>query len=169
MSEMYVDVEIPIRGYLKKFISVSKDTEPFQIQLTKCHYSAIILEPLKKSFVKVGTSEFKNLEDRLKIRMTSSVMKESKFWFDVETIMCIDNRLKSMFDQQLIDFITISIKKKGDIKESIFSFMEYYNLTDDDIKWDTLCKMYYRARYYVPESKKEKMQKVIDQQLALHF
>jgi len=169
MSEVFVDVDIPIRGYLKKFISVSKDTEPFIVQLSKCHFSAIIYEPLKKPYVKVGISEFKNLDARLKVRMNSTVMRESKFWFDVETIMCIDSRLKAMFDQQLIDFITIMQKKKGDIKESIFAFMEYYNLSDDDIKWDTLVKMYYRARYHVPEQKQAKMEKVIAHQLALQL
>lgn len=169
MEELFVDINIPIRPYLKKWIASNKDVEPFVVSLTRCHFSAIILEPLKKNMVKVGTSEKKYLTDSLCCRMTSTVMRESKFWFDQETIMSIDKRLKAMFDQQLIDMVTMTNAKKGDIKESIITFMDFYNLTEDDISWETLVKMYWRSRTYVPPAKVEKINKIEQQQLELKF
>jgi hypothetical protein len=57
--------------------------------------------------------------------------------------------------------------EKGDIKDNIIKFMQYYDLTDDDIAWDTLIKMYYRARFYVPAEKSAKMSKIMETQLSL--
>lgn len=99
--------------------------------------------------------------------MSSSVMNEKKFWLTSETPLIIDKRLKAMFDQQLVDFITMTNKQKGDIKDSIICFMEYYDLSEDEISWETLVKMYYRARYYVPPAKKEQIEAI--QQLEMNL
>ena len=159
--EIYVDVTIPIRPYLKKWISSNKECEPFfSISLTKCHFSAILLEPLQKERITVGKSEYKFLTDEIRCRMSETVMREKKFWMTSETPLIIDKRLKAMFDQQLVDFITMTNREKGDIKDSILCFMDYYELTEDDISWETLVKMYYRARYYVPPAKKKRMDEI---------
>jgi len=168
MESLYVDVVIPIRPYLKKWIESNKEVAPyFTVSLTKCHFSALILEPLQKDRVSVGKSEYKFLTGELRCRMSSTVMREKKFWLDIETPLIIDKRLKAMFDQQLVDFITMINQKKGDIKESIFCFLDYYKLTEDDISWETLIKMYYRARYYVPPEKQAKIDAVQQLELVL--
>lgn len=167
MESLFVDVSIPIRPYLKKWISSNKEVEPFHLSLTKCHFSAILLEPLQKERIKVGLSEHKFLTDQIRCRMSSSVMNEKKFWLTSETPLIIDKRLKAMFDQQLVDFITMTNKQKGDIKDSIICFMEYYDLSEDEISWETLVKMYYRARYYVPPAKKERIEAI--QQLEMNL
>jgi len=167
MESIYIDVKIPIRPYLKKFISHYAESEPFQIRLTRCHISAIMMEALKKDRVKCGTKEKKHLSDWLTIRQSSTVMREAKFWWDEETILIIDHRLKSLFDQQLIDYITICNQAKGDIKKSIIDFMNYYEMSEDDISVETLIKMYYRARYAVPSQKREKIEQVMQLNLNL--
>lgn len=167
MDSIFVDVIIPVRPYLKKYVAHYAGAEPFHIKLTKCHVSAIFMEALKKERVKCGTKEKKHLSDQLTLRMSSTVMREAKFWWDEETIMIIDHRLKSMFDQQLIDYITMRNQSKGDIKQSIADFMEYYQMTEDDISMDTLIKMYYRARFGVPSVKREKMEQVMQLNLDL--
>lgn len=168
MENLFVDVDIAIRPYLKKWISSNKQVEPcFHVSLTKCHFSALFLEPLKKNVQKVGTGEHKFLTERLKLRMSSTVMNEGKFWCDARTVLLIDKRLKAMFDQQLVDFITMTNKQKGDIKESINCFMEYYDLSEDDISWETLVKMYYRARFYLPPAKQTRIEQVRQLELLL--
>lgn len=164
MENLYVDVKIRIRPYLKKWISSNREVEPyFTVSPTKCHFSALFLEPLKKDMIKVSEGDHKFLTSDFTLRMSPSVMREGKFWWDANTVLLIDKRLKAMFDQQLVDFINIANQQKGDIKESIYAFMEYYDLTDDDIHWDTLVKMYYRARFNVPTTKKEKIEEVYQQ------
>ena len=160
---MHVDIIIPVRSYLKKFIANSREVEPFILSLSRCHFSAVILEPIKKGYKKVSLKESDHLNDELKIRMGSSVMKENKYFIDNYTVMSIDFKLKSMFDQQLVDYITINNSKKGDIKESIQMFMDHYGISEDDLKWETITKMYYRARHGVPSSKKEKMDEICKQ------
>lgn len=167
-EKLFIDVRIPIRKYLKKFVSSHAPVDPFfEIKLTRCHFSAVFIEPLKKNRPQAGTKDKDHLDDELILRMGSSVMREAKFWFSEETIMSIDYRLKSMFDQQLIDHVTMSNKNKGDIKISILEFMNYYSITEDDVSWDALTKMYYRARYSGSKERQEKVQKVV--QLALPF
>lgn len=160
---MSIDVRIPIRSYLKKFVASHANVEPFTVSLTRCHFSCIFIEPLEKTQPKAGFKDKDLLNDSLTLKMGPSVMRENRFWWTPEIIMSIDYRLKAMFDQQLIDFITIANRKRGDIKQSIFDFMDYYGITDDDVKWDTLVKMYYRARYSSTESRRQKMEEVIAQ------
>lgn len=167
MDSIFVDVRIPIRPYLKKFIEHYSGSDVFEIRLTRCHVSAIIMEALKKERVKVGTKEKRHLSEWLTIRQSSTVMREAKFWWDEETVMIIDHRLKSWFDQQLIDYITIRNQVKGDIKQSIIDFMNYYEMNEDDISVETLIKMYYRARYGVPSQKREKIERVVQLNLNL--
>jgi hypothetical protein len=159
MENLYVDVKIKIRPYLKQFISSNREVEPFfTVSPTKCHFSSIFLEPLKKDMIKVGESEHKFLTDEIVLRMSPTVMREGKFWWDANTVLLIDKRLKSLFDQQLVDFIMMLTQQKGDIKVSIACFMNYYQISEDMISLETLVKMYYRARFYVPPAKKEKIE-----------
>lgn len=167
-EELFVTVQIPIRRYLKKFIAAQTEVNPhFEINLRKCHISALLIEPLQRDRPQSGLKEKTHLNDLLILKMGATVMKEKKFWFCEESIMLIDHRLKSMFDQQLTDYITMTNSKLGDIKASILSFMEFYNLTDDDIQWDTLTKMYYRERYKGPNDRREKIEQVYQLELEL--
>lgn len=166
-TAVYIDVVIPVRSYLKKFIASHASVDPFIVSLTRCHFSCIFMEPLMKNRPKAAFKDQIHLNDSLTLRMRPSVMNEKKFWWNSEVVMSIDYRLKSLFDQQLIDFINIANEKHGDMKQNIFSFMEYYQLTDDDVKWDTLWKMYYRARSFSTEHRQKKMETIIHQQLLL--
>lgn len=164
----HIDLIIPIRSYLKKFISYEVEVEPaFTLSLSRCPYSAIILEPIKKSYVKTNLKDFKNLDDELRIRMTPSVMKENKYTIDDHTVMSIDNRLKALFDHQLCAHVTMLRSERGDIKDRILNFMDFYGITEDDLKYETVIKMYYRARYGVPSQKQERMDEVISYQTSL--
>lgn len=167
-SDLFIDVTIPVRKYLKKFIASHSSVEPyFELKLTRCHFSALFLEPLLKTRPQASLKEKDHLNDELVLRMGPSVIREKKFWFTEETIMSVDYRLKAMFDQQLIDHVTMSNEKIGDIKVSILGFMNYYDITEDDIPWDTLTKMYYRARYSGSQQRQEKVQKVVQLSLAI--
>lgn len=117
--------------------------------------------------IRVGESDHKYMTDDITLRMMPSVMKEGKYWWDGSTVLLIDKRLKEMFDQQLVDYISMAKLQRGDIKESIELFMDYYGLSEDMISLETLIKMYYRARFYVPNAKKEKPEPQLQLKLQL--
>lgn len=161
------EITIPMRGYLKKFIASNNEITPFKIRITKCAVSGLILETLKKDFKRADKFNAKELNDKFTFTMTAELQQKNRFWMDERMVKILDSRLKDMFDQQLTDFVTINNSKIGDIKVSILQFMDFYDITEDDLPWETVCKMYYRARHGVPSVKQDKMQKIIDEQLSL--
>lgn len=161
------EITIPIRGYLKKFIASNHEISPFKVRITKCAISGLILESLKKDFKRSEDFSTKELNDKFTFSMSAELQKKNRFWMDERVVKILDSRLKDMFDQQLTDFVTINNEKIGDIKVSILQFMDYYGITEDDLPWETVCKMYYRARHGVPSVKQERMQKIINEQLSL--
>jgi len=140
----YAELVIPLKSYLVKFIAKNHPIEPFFVKSKNCHFSAIILDQVKRSY-------YKNLlkyEDGKYIQFRCMLpLSENRFTIDNETVLRINQNLRLMFDQQLIDFISIFIEKKGDIKLACESFMEFYDIQDDDLTFDAMVKMYYRARY----------------------
>lgn len=169
MNNFEIKVSFPIRSYLKKFIGKYTCVDPFHITAKKCHFSAIILEPLSKKIVIVEKCDKKRLNERLDCTFDSITDHEKKFWCSTAAIISIDFRLKELFDQQLIDFITINHSPKSTIDDNILRFLEYYEITEDDLTLDAAKKMYYRARTFVPKEKSEKINKVIAQQMKLDF
>lgn len=72
-----------------------------------------------------------------------------------------------MFDQQLIDFISMNIEKKGDILKSCECFMHFYDIQDEDLTIDAMTKMYYRARYPREVADKKHQETMKEYQLTL--
>lgn len=171
MNEYTITVTIPIRSYLKKFIAGSREVEPFRISHKRCHFSAVILEPLSKEEIKLKD---KNIfldklrwNDSLLCCFDAETLREKKFWISSESAISIDFRLKEMFDQQLIDFININHKKGVTIEDNILKFLDYFDITDDDLTLETAQKMYYRARYPKQSKSLKKSKEVIQAQKTL--
>jgi hypothetical protein len=161
---MHLEVKIPIKTYLKKFIARTHSVEPFVVSKGKCHFSSIIMDPIKKEFKKDTLKIDEEIYTNLSVMIP---LTENRFGIDQETVLRINQRLKSMFDQQISDMVSMTNKKKGDIFESVKKFTDYYDITEDDLKFETVIKMYFRARYPT-ESKKlvtEEMKRV--EQLTL--
>lgn len=166
MNEYTITVKIPIRSYLKKMIAGSNSVEPFKISVKRCHFSAIILEPLQKEKIKIPEVEKIRWNDELICSFDSETLKEKKFWVSFEAINLIDFRLKALFDQMLIDHININ-RHRGTIEDNILMFLEYYEISEDDLSVETAQKMYYRARYPQNVISAKKRKEAIDLQPTL--
>jgi hypothetical protein len=151
-SENYITVLIPIKTYLVKFIGKFKEIEPFYVKKNNCHISAIILDQVKKYYSKNRLSFHEDKYTNFECKIPLS---ENRFTVDQETVLRINQNLDHMFDQQLIDMVSMSQEKRGDILESIQIFLKYYELEEDDLAVPTCVKMYYRARYPRDESDKK--------------
>lgn len=155
---MRLKIEIPIKTYLKKFIAKNHCVEPFKISTGKCHISAILLEPLKKE----GSIKATLRGDDTKYEYLECLMPEndSRFFFDNSTVLRINKRLDAMFDQQLCDMVSITNERKGDIFMRVKQFTDFYKISEDDLKFETVIKMYYRARYPQNSFEREKNIKI---------
>lgn len=168
MSTSYaIKIELPIRSYLKKFIAASNEIEPFHIQNKRCHFSALILEPLGRESIVFADKERVRLNDMLNCIYYSDQLAKKKLNLSHEGILLTDFRLKELFDQQLIDFININHSKSFTIQQSIQKFLDYYKINEDDLSNDTALKMYYRARYPQNSISNKKQKEVIEAQLTI--
>jgi hypothetical protein len=104
------------------------------------------MEPIKKGYIRTSKVEKKHLNDRITLRMLPAIQKENKFTIDNQTIMLIDHRLKSLFDQQLYAFVQINSHKIGDRLTSLEAFLQHYKISEDDLKLETAIKTEYRIR-----------------------
>jgi len=167
MNEYTITVQIPIRSYLKKFIAASNSIDPFKISLKRCHFSAIILEPLQRDKVLIKDQEKFRLNDELICAFSNEALREKKFWISSDAVVTIDFRLKSIFDQSLIDFININHVKGTTIESNILKFLDYYKISEEDLSLETAQKMYYRARYPKQVISSEKRKEIIESQAKL--
>jgi hypothetical protein len=167
MTQYTLKFDLPIRSYLKKYIAASKEIDPFHIVNKRCHFSALILEPLGKDEAVCKELDKVRLNDVLPCIYHSHQLAQKKLNLSHEGILLIDFRLKEMFDQQLIDFININHSDEYSIQDSIQKFLNYYQITEDDLANDTAVKMYYRARYPEKSISKKRTKEVIEAQHRL--
>ena len=142
-----IDVTIPIRPYLKKFLSKNARVDPyFTLSLYGCHVSAIIFECFKEDWAKVSHESDRYMTDKLSIHMPTTVTRYKRFYVDDALVYTIDKRLKSMFDQQLMDYSIISHGITGKLKQSMITFLDFYGINEDDVSLEALYRYFYRTR-----------------------
>ena len=139
------EVVLPIRPHLLKMIARTKDIAPFRIVMGKCHYSTIIYNSLLKTVIRVRPTT-QNYKGKMNIVIPSDLAQENRFTFDARTLNQIDKTLASIFEEKLVFYLDDNCFDKGDIKKYIQKFMDNYSLSEDDIQYDTLKKIYYRNR-----------------------
>jgi len=144
-------IEMPIHSHIKKMIAMHKTIEPFKISIGKCVYSEIIFYNFTRQNIKLSYRKERSFNDSLKIQISNEQMRENRFRYDNKRIHKIDQLLRGMFEEKLVNFLDYNIEKKGthsngNIKDNILNFMDFYNLDDNDISFGGLQKMYFRHR-----------------------
>jgi hypothetical protein len=146
MEEIFFDLTIPVRPYLKKFVAAYSPIDPFVIKNTKCHFSALFLEPLERVYNKKDKLAVKSrLSDSICIRIPQSVFNQKKYFLSTQSILMIDSRLQALFSQQLSDFIKINHIKGDYIEHTIEKFKNYYSIDEDDLQLRTVTQAFYRS------------------------
>jgi len=95
-----------------------------------------------------------SLSTELRVIIPPDLAKENRFCLDARTVVHIDKVLDSLFNDFFLLYMDDNCKEKGDIKNSIYKFRDNYNLTEDDIQFETLKKIHYRARLKTPKKNK---------------
>lgn len=90
--------------------------------------------------------EMSGQSEILSILIPEAVISSKKFSITKESLIHFDNNLRSLFSDQLKAYVDLHQDSRGDIFRHIDKFMDYYNITEDDCKFETLVKKYYRAR-----------------------
>lgn len=171
-NDLHISVSIPIQFYLKKYLSKKVDVSPFHLSNKGCHISALLLEPIEKGFYPAKIPISAKYNDFLEFKMNTSIIKEGRFHLDTKIVYRINKILEDKFDDEFFHWCEnarASFQSEGksiEINDAITSFMNYYQLHEDDIQFETLKKAYYRFRV-PPKPIKKATQEELDQQLKL--
>lgn len=146
-----IEITIPIHSHIKKMIAFRECIEPFHISIGKCIYSEVIFYNLTRDSVHITHKKENQFNETLTIHLCEKYIREGRFYINDKRINKIDLLLKGIFENKLADFVesnTFNVGSHGDgnIKSSIIKFMEKYHLTEQDITYDGLKKMYFRYR-----------------------
>jgi uncharacterized protein YwgA len=141
---------IPIKPFLKKMIAKNNAVEPFLIK-QRCHYGQLIFGNLKRNYIDIKVPANQNYPEQLSILISTELSKQNRVMIDTRTVAAINQALSSMFYDKLFTFLECSSHGKGDIKRNVEQFLDTYEITEDDLKRDTLIKKYYRWRQKHPE------------------
>lgn len=142
-------VTIPIHTHLKKFMSKSCEVSPhFRINLNKDHYSDLFYALLSKPCFKQGSkSSYKKVyTDNLAICIPETLARENRFTISHPHVIRINEFIRKEFYRSLFTHLDLLSPESGQIQKYIFSFMNYYTITEEDITFEALKKAYYRHR-----------------------
>lgn len=156
-------ITIPIRPHLKKMIARSKSVDPFIISKGKCHYSHAIYNALRSSASRHTMKHPEVLSESLPIYINNTLFKSGRYVVDDRLVSNVDNILQSLFEDKLFTYLDDNASGKGDIKDYIDKFRDNYNLTEEDAKYDTLKKMYYRHRQENPQKEQRNFRRLSEQ------
>lgn len=157
MNDTKISIKVPIKHFLKKYLSKKVDVSPFQLTNKGCHISAILLEPVEKGFYPKRETIPDGMDDYIEMELNTSIIKEGRFHLDSQIVVRMNSLLRDKFDDEFFHWVNSSREswdldgKAPEINECIESFMNYYDLSEDDIAFETLKKSYYR--YRVPPRK----------------
>lgn len=169
---------IPIHFYIKKYLSKTHEVDPFELSLNGCHVSAIILEPIDKGYMsqndRIKLKE--TYDDVLTFRMNTTLIKQrTRFFIDANSIRRINKMLENKFNHEFFSFVDnlVDHYHKAGInsvykEDCIRQFIEFYDLQEDYIQFETLKKRYYRYRV-PPKIIEPTPRDIMQQQLRLNF
>lgn len=163
MASRY-EIEINVRPHIKKYLihhlnnkPITYDTEQ-PIELTNRNVIGLFITNLLKeqSFFDKKKKENKAQEGKIKVSIPERYYKDidPRYKFigiDESSEIRIDRFLDSLLKMELFIFCdAYRATDKLKIKDAITDFMDYYNITEEDIKHETLYRKY---KLYVKNGK----------------
>jgi len=147
---MDIIVTIPIRSHLKKFMQLYTSVNPYRISI-RDQFGRIIFNELENPTI-YYYDEYKENEGYKDFNETIDVCIPSVLWQrrykfivtknTVKNIDCfLHNLFKSHFRTTMFFCNNVAETKKADL---IRYFLQVFNITPDDIEFDTLKKDFYR-------------------------
>lgn len=127
-------------------IAFTNRIKPFHISIGKCYYSEIIFYNLSREDVKYPYFKKQEQNDELIILLKPEYLRDNRFYLNDKRIRKIEVLFKGIFEDKLVTYLDDNCEGFGDIQEYIFKFMDKYDLSEADITYEGLRKMYFRYR-----------------------
>jgi hypothetical protein len=148
---MIFEQTILVKSYLLKFLSKRVPTDPF-ILTERNRYGIFIINMLRHSDV-IRTHhkyEIKEKTDKLRIRIKEHYERAYGINISAWHQWQFNNMLRDEFQDRMLEYVTSrNSGRKGDIKNALQDFLDIYDISEDDLPFRTLIKMWERESVHV--------------------
>jgi len=140
--------QIPLKSYAKKFLTKIICTEPYKVSKNDV-FGNFLIHELKGSIYSIDEriKNYPEFQDELQIIIPESYANKYRIkGISFENVKAINNYIDRLFDSYFKSAMVREITKNENskIKQLIYEFRNFYDLSEDDISYETLKKKFYR-------------------------
>lgn len=153
-------IQIPIKSYLKKMLIEYYDCYPFVLDDESDPIKRFISQHICLTFVvesdRTRIVKENKYDDTLQLECLGDIVEGFNLEISIDSMIKINKYMIRYFDRLLSDYVTPRMSSPNGIRDAIFEFMEFYDITDDDIDYDSLRKKFYRHRLSKASNKRKR-------------
>jgi hypothetical protein len=139
-----IEIAIPVKPYVMKYLihKYSSDTITFK---RNDHIHSTFLSLLQRPSKEYAHKKYKKVEGpNVKFVISMSLKRNVGCVLPEENIRHFNFFIDYLIKHEFFDFVDSKIEEGVRTKNAIDAFMDKYDLGEDDIKFETLKKSYYR-------------------------
>jgi len=155
MKHIDFEVDMPVKGYLLKFIRHVENLKegealdliksmgaiPYMLSLLLTNKTNMNRSMKGRSFEKI----WKGYDAKIKFKVSYRMQSNSKFYFEPKSIQIFDRFLHRLFHDFLLDKILKGIGEGKNEKDIIYDFLAELDI-EEDVRFETIKKASYRLR-----------------------
>ena len=154
-ESILISIKIPTKSHIKKFISTRYGTE--HTVSKKSMLGVIIISLLDKNVLRPEYS-FENCNEEYIVHISEYYMNIKGFNLSVKTVKFLSILIEKLFYEDLFMYMDLSISKFNvSAQEALGCFFKEYNISEDELNFDSVYKKYQRHCNFNIKSKKQKI------------
>lgn len=147
--EYYTSITIPTYQYLRKFALHRYKSTTGRIQISKRRFvGLLLLSQLQKKNYQSEPAAKSCYNSKIVVDISEYYMKVGGIHMDVKNVDNFNNLLKFEFEENMYDHLLMVLvdNKNAIIEQEILKFLTFYNISEDEIKMESVKKDFYRWR-----------------------
>lgn len=149
---IFISITIPVKPHIKKYISVRYGVEH---TLTKKSLLGILLFNILDKKTPRPSQNFTVFSEKYTIQISKQYFYERGFEISKRKKQFLAICLEKLFIEDFYSHIDISVSKMGlTAAESMRFFLDQYEITENEVKYESLYKKYQRHCNFKIKSKK---------------
>lgn len=141
---MNIEIGVPVKSYVKKFLISQYGSEVILFRRND-HILSTFLSLLQRPSMVFRHSQYKKIEGpKIKFVISESIKKNQGCVLPEENIVHFNLYLDSLIKNEFCRFVEEKVKSGMRTKNAIDQFCEKHDIGEEDMKYETLKKTFYR-------------------------
>lgn len=145
-----ISIQVPTQGYLRKFLLARAGSADGRIVVSNTNTWGILLwKILSRRPYRIANIK-RQYDSQVTFLLSEFFYSRSGFELTDDNIAIFNRYLKSQFEEALFDFLTINLTMPSNdrptIDSLILTYLEFYNISENERSLDSLVKAYQRWR-----------------------